>query len=408
MPSRGVAVVVSSIAGLAGACGSAGDGGPVTATIHVHTGDPPALFAFRDGASAPWQTPAATAPGQYEIGVHGPYTVAAVCVSGESAATRERSLTPEDPTDVDLSCLLAPPSPDSHVTGTTVNLPFGHVEIGHAIGSVTTAAPGFDIVVPDGTYDVIARADSGDAAMDRIAFRRHVVVAGPTLVTPAIDVAAEGTPSLAVTPAVTNLGPGETLALLGELTAGATSSNVEFPNLGVVHVLPDAALLASDVQSILVAAIVGTATRSVKRRYHQGASTQFTLPPALVAQLVVTGDQLALQWSSLPPTDVLQLEHRQQTADGNGSVMQSRELSAHYLAATGATRAALDTDLPGYAAAWRVDVTRSSGRLGGTTRTEPGGDELFTSISENLTPLQGGPARIEPGSPRAAWRQHAR
>jgi hypothetical protein len=211
-----------------------------------------------------------------------------------------------------------------------------------------------------------------------------------------------------VTPTVTNLAPGETLALLGELTAGATSSNVEFPNLGVVHVLPDAALLASDVQSILVAAIVGTATRSVKRRYHQGASTQFTLPPAMVAQLVVTGDQLALQWSSLPPTDVLQLEHRQQTADGNGSVMQSRELSAHYLAATGATRAALDTDLPGYAAAWRVDVTRSSGRLGGTTRTEPGGDELFTSISENLTPLQGGPARIEPGSPRAAWRQHAR
>ena len=98
----------------------------------------------------------------------------------------------------------------------------------------------------------------------------------------------------------------------------------------------------------------------------------------------------------------------QATADRKGSVQQSRELSAHYLAATGVTRAALDTDLPGYAAAWRVDVTRPWTRIGGTTRTDPGGDELFTSLTENLTPVAGGPARVEPGSHRTVWRPRVR
>jgi hypothetical protein len=403
--SRVVSIVVSSMVGLAVACGGGVSGGT---TITVHTGAPPALIAFRDGADAPWQTPMATAPGLYEITVHGAYTVAAVCVSGESAATRARSLTPEDPTDVDLSCLLEPSSPESHVTGTTVNLTFGSVEIGHALGTITTAAPQFDLVVPDGTYDVIARLESGNAA-ERIAFRRHLVVAGPTTVMPAIDVAAEGTATIAVTPTVTNLAPGETLALLGELTAGATSSDVEFPSLGVVHVLPDAALLPTDVQRIQVAALMGgTSTRSVARRYSQGASLQFTLPPPSAAQFVVTGDQLALQWTSLSPADTLQVVTNQATADRKGSVQQSRELSAHYLAATGVTRAALDTDLPGYAAAWRVDVTRPWTRIGGTTRTDPGGDELFTSLTENLTPVAGGPARVEPGSHRTVWRPRVR
>lgn len=391
--------------GLASACG--GNGGTGVTTITVHTGAPPVLIFFRDGVDAPWQKPLATQPDQFEFVVHGPYTVEAVCTIGESAAAQARSLTPEDPTDVDLSCLLAPSSPQSHVTGTTANLTFGSVEIGHAIGMVTAAAPRFDLVVPDGTYDVIARLQSGSAAMERIAFRRHVVVAGPTTVMPAIDAAAEGTATTAVTPAVTNPAPGETLALLGELTAGATSSDVEFP--GVVHVLPDAALLPTDVQRILAAATTGGAsTRSVQRRYRQGASTQFTLPPPLAAQFVMTGDQLALQWSSLPPADTLQVLTSQATADGKGSVQQSRELSAHYLAATGITRAALDTDLPVYIPDWRVDVTRPWTRIGGTTRTDPSGDELFTSLDENLTPVAGGPARVQPGSPRAAWRPRAR
>jgi hypothetical protein len=208
---------------------------------------------------------------------------------------------------------------------------------------------------------------------------------------------------------VTNLAPGETLALLGELTAGTTSSNVEFPNLAEVHVLPDAALLPTDVQSILVAAIrAGTSTRSIERRYHQGASTQFTLPPPSAAQFVVTGNQLALQWTSLSPADTLQVVTNQATADGKGSVQQSRELSEHYLAATGGTRAALDTDLPGYLAPWRVDVTRPWSRTGGTTLTDPSGDELFTSVFENVTPVADGPARVQPGSPRAAWRPRPR
>src|SRR5262249_3135857 len=136
-------------------------GVPHTITLHVPLEDTLALLAFRDGVDAPWQTPTATAPRRYEIVVHGPYTVDSLCASG---ATLQQSFTPDDTADVAVACLLGSPQPaGSHVTGSLVQA--GTIAIRRTGQIVAAAGLQFDLVVPDGTYDVIARTLSVVAEM---------------------------------------------------------------------------------------------------------------------------------------------------------------------------------------------------------------------------------------------------
>ncbi len=45
------------------------------------------------------------------------------------------------------------------------------------------------------------------------------------------------------------------------------------------------------------------------------------------------------------------------SADGSQSWFDDAEISHRFVEATGATTAALDTDIPGYLPAWRIDYT---------------------------------------------------
>jgi hypothetical protein len=53
------------------------------------------------------------------------------------------------------------------------------------------------------------------------------------------------------------------------------------------------------------------------------------------------------------------------------------EISRRFVAATGATTAALDTDIPGYKPAWRIDYTMSYDRT--LTATKFSGNDIASS-----------------------------
>lgn len=371
------------------------------------------LIAFRDGPSAPWQTPVATQPGRYEIAVHGPYTVLDVCTAPGQVVAFEESRTLDDNRDLDMSCLVTSPR-GSHVTGSMTPLPAAGISplirIGPA-GGFTAADGRFDIRVVDGTYDLVARTQSTDADQDRIAIRHNLVVAGDTMVTPAIDATAEGTATVAVQPTVTNLVADERLGMSGEIDTPTVQLEASVAGTIGVHVLPDAALGPHDSQQIHVVATSNSgnvfSARRVARRYAAGTSLQFTLPPAVSVPFTTIDGQLVAAWTVLPPYD--QLEFAVDQSDGNSPGLlrlHVTNLSASYIAATGATSARFDTDVPGYDPSWRVDLLREYDR-GALIRSTVSGDVLHASQDEDIPPQLTGQAvvRRSGGPPIALLRR---
>jgi hypothetical protein len=143
----------------------------------------------------------------------------------------------------------------------------------------------------------------------------------------------------------------------------------------------------------------GHHTRAVRRDFRAGDPTLFTLPDPLEAvQLDATGGGPVATWSTLPEYDELRvLVHG--TASGGGR-RHELALSQRFVAATGATSAAVDTELPGYLPAWRPDCSRAcSADL--RVQRERGGELHTWSVFESFhSPLP--PAARPAGSERPA------
>lgn len=432
--------LIRSIAGgacaLLAACGTGSHGGtgstsgppdgmpdadPLTVTIRLTSTADLQLIAFRDGPGAPWQTPVPTQPGRYEIAVHGPYTVLDVCTAPGEVATFERSRTLDDPHDLDMSCLVRSPR-GSHVTGSITPVQGGGIFPIIYIGAVsgTPAANGqFDVQVVDGTYDLVAWTLSLSAGQDRIAIRRNLVVAGDTMVMPAIDVATEGTATMLVQPTVTNLAADEQLGTSSELDTPTVKISASIGGSTTTtapgaYLLPDAALGPDDVQWIDVSASSDTTAgsftaRDVSRRYTQSTSLQFTLPPAFSVPFTTVDGQLVAAWTTLPPLDRLEVAIDQASATGTDlDRLSITNVSANYIAATAATSAGFDTDVPGYDPSWRVDLSRAYDRQATAIRTVDG-DVLDASLNETIIPqLTGPPSVPQPrGGPSPALRRRS-
>lgn len=357
------------------------DGPPTTITLHPPEDLPNLkLIAFRDGPDEPWQMPTAPGAGSYEITVHGPYTVEHVCAAGSFALTFAVSRTPDDPHDLDLRCLSSgdAPVPDLSSVEGAVTTP-AVVSVGYS----TTLFPrlSFDLGVPDGTYDLIARTPDG-----WVVIRRNLVVAGNTRVTPDIDVAAEGTAPILVNPTV-NRSVMDDVTVSYRLTTPTALLDTVIPHGEGVPVLPDAALRPGDAQSITVDALSTTGAVVsewvISRRYTAGTSIVFN-PPAMTIQHATTGGQLVVTWMPVRSFDELQLFTEQENSAGV-SVEHTVDLSASYVAATGIVAAAFDTDLPGYDPAWRTEYSLLWGMNTKATWTD-GGDMISVQRTEVITP----------------------
>ncbi len=334
---------------------------PASTTIAITSGVAPALVAFREGVDGAWQPATMKTPISFEAEVHGPYVVAVVCdqppVLGATrpVLTSQYARTPDGPHELAADCAAAP---STHlITGHMVQA--GFVELGSSVDRSDVADWDFELETVNGSYDLVA------ASADRVSVRRAVKVEGDLAVTPDVDVG-QGMLMVDVAFTASNAAPGETLSVgVGLLT----QTNPDLPAplylgpIATAKAAPDAALLATDVQSVSLRAQSGNATRALRRPFRVGGDTAFALPPAVgdLAWAVESG-KLSASWSTLPEADNLGALAFGLPASGRAADLQL-SVSGKFLAATGITQIALDTDIPGFKPEWKVDFTQRYQRV---------------------------------------------
>ncbi|HWO23951.1 MAG TPA: hypothetical protein VNO30_34650 [Kofleriaceae bacterium] len=330
----------------AAACADGPSGPP--AKITVSTTRTPELIAFRDGPDADWHVPAATAPGTYELEVHGPYVVTVVCDDGRRVGTRQIARTPDDERELAMPCGQALTNPVT-VTGTMVQP--GAVALGRQ--QAMSSSPGWQIrlttTAAPAPHDLIATSG------DRIAIRRDQVFATDTADL-AIDLTQEGAALERVAFTAPDAGAAEDVHVLVELETATTLAGMVYSGAPAgAKVAPAAVLRETDRQRVSLFAVAGDAYRFTGRLHRAGAPTAFALPAPLAAELGSAGGAVTASWRALPAHDRLVL-----SAFGGTATSPSRyhelEESQRFLAATGETEAALESDLPGYLPAWRADL----------------------------------------------------
>jgi hypothetical protein len=329
----------------AAACGD--DPTPIT----ISTVRAPEAIAYRDGLDGAWQTLTPSSPGSYKVDVSGPYMVSVVCSAGSGSlvAIRQIARTPEDGAELDLACAELPQL-TAGITGTVAQA--GSVSVGSARAASATAGWALDLDSPAGTFDLIG------VSADRIMLRRDIAVSGQVDLG-AIDIDQQGMPLVPAALTASNAAADEELA--AEVLVTTPKNDAGWVHQGApasAKIAPTAFLSADVRQSVAMIATKGDATRSVRRDFKAGDPTAFALPAALGAvQFAATGGKLVATWSTLPEHDAIVLSVAGSRADDQARE-HALELSQHFVAATGATSAALDTELPGFQAAWRIDLGR--------------------------------------------------
>jgi hypothetical protein len=334
--------------------------GPATKIAIALSGMAPALIAYRDGVNGAWQTPAATSTG-YEMTVHGPYVMSYTCERpNDNVATHQVARTPEDDArDLFAGCNFTP-GPTVHVIGQMVQP--GSVAVGGTPQRSTAANWSFDIAVEPSTYDVIA------STADRIEIRRGLAIAGATSLTPAFDLEANGT-DLVVTPfTVTGAASDDRLS---QATALATARGFamlpddSFGDLAMQRAVPRTSLVDGEFHKLLISAFAFSptagspdATRRVRRRWNQGQSTAFALPPRLgPVSYADSNGTLVATWSTVPDFYGVQGLVESHAANGTKVHKISVEASKRFIDAT-AANLRFEVDIPGFKSQWRLDYTK--------------------------------------------------
>lgn len=324
---------------------------PAGATIHLTALTPPGLVLFRDGVTADWQPATMITPTTFEAMVTGPYVVAVGCDEDFGSVSRQFARTPDDSHDLDLLCGAAVGT--SKVTGTMAQpgqIAFG--PFGESFGG--TMPWSFEFDVSDGDYALFAATD------DQIAVRRHVAVHGDTVITPDVDVAAEGV-ALAPT-AFTAPNATATETLSASVLAGPsdpTTDSIELyqGNIATAKVAPQSVLTTDDLQTVSIEATDQDMHRALQRPFGVGDDTAFTLPDRLGAvQWAIDNGQLGVSWADTRPGDDL-FANTAGFGSDDPHHLRAYTLSAteSFLVATKIMRLSFATDLPGYQDRWKID-----------------------------------------------------
>lgn len=375
---------------------------PITVTVTLAT--TPSLIVFRDGADADWQVPAPTGPGRYEFEVRGPYTVEAVCLeTADAVEIVEVSRTTDDPREFAMPCLsMVRATPPFHVTGTS--LQFATIALGASQQFALPNMP-FDIAVDAGSYDLVARIIDVPGA-DEIVIRRDLVFTASTMLMPPIDATKEAAPLVEVPLTVTNLQSDEDSGVFAELRTQSTRSRLAVSKYHhSVRVLAPSALRPTDVQSVHAhsSRLLGDGsdapfhfrTRGVSHLLGQEETPTLTLPGGLDSlDFALMGDRLTAAWATLPEYDTLEF------AIGTfepSLTLHRKLLSVAYVTATGATSATLETNVPGYRMAWKINLIGPYGRLFAATTTDADAMGTTSMLDEDVNAV----ARTSPVTPRS-------
>lgn len=374
--------------------------GPSRQIVTVTTGSPPALIAFRDEATADWQSLTLAAVTTFDIAVTGLYEVVVVCEwrgDDPTAFVTQYARTPDDERTINVPCPTGvyPFTVHGQMAGS------GTVAFG---GLFSAAAAGpeiwdFEFPADPGSFDlVMVFGDFPDPFSD-IAIRRGVAVARDT------DLGLLDRSNETVQPLVparftaTNARPEESLVARLSLDTGGTIASLfsrEVTTEGwVTALIPDSALRSSDRQRIRLSGSVAssdaepqTNRRRVDRDVRVGDPMSATLPEPLGrVRFEVSTAGLLATWSTLPEYDTLTLSCGAFNTRLPLGVSHESVFSRRFVEARGATNVALDLrNVPGFKREWQDDLTsEQSCSLAATRRTSPS-ETVYSAADEIVSP----------------------
>lgn len=364
--------------------------------VHIKSQIMPLLVAYRDGfdtAANPVAWTMVPASTMVTFMAHSAYSVAVVCqldantvLTWESLRTvgEDLSDTVDEPT-VETPCNTAPPARHT-ASGTMVQQGFAHLD--DADQQSTSASWNVNLLVGDGTFDLVATSDLADATANKTLIRRDVTVSGANISLGTIDVTSgaaqvpvdialdsppsddpkESTETVSATVDVTtknNSGP-----------ARVSHANYDLKNKEIkLFGLPSAALMAGDEQTVTFTGFdqpkdtTITTTRSFTRPFKVGDDVATGKEPTgLPSMISIPGwgfdkNRLSVALPALPGLDTLTMETSGTSAtDPAKAVVYQIDITSSYFGATALARPVFDTDLPGYQAAWKLDFTKRYSR----------------------------------------------
>ena len=357
---------------------------PGPTTIHLTAAQAPALIALRDGFGASW-TPV-TAATSTDLTVTGPYTVTVVCQEVDAWRTWQFARTPDD--DKTLTAPCGGPPPARHtITGRDVRA--GSVYLGDSSAQSTTDDWNFSLTAPNGTFDLVATTENDPLPADpRLAIRRGIVVNGNVALSSPIDLGTEGTPYAKVAflaDAPLPKDSGETLDTVVELQTKASLAPARLYDgpAATALVAPQAVLVADDVQTVTVQAVVGTAARGLRMAYRFGDATEVTLPSGVDGGVwAVSNGELSVALPGLPDLDVLQLRTIGTSGDAGKAASYELDISSNYFDATGLAHPTLETSVPGFKPEWAVDLDKAYTRSVESQHKVDAGLEVSSDVQD--------------------------
>ncbi|HEY0193491.1 MAG TPA: hypothetical protein VGC42_20380 [Kofleriaceae bacterium] len=373
------------------------------AKIHVRSENAPLLVVFRDGPTAPWQAATKLTANHYTATVHGPYQLGVVCEAMAEVApppwhldtfvTWQVARTLDDPRDLVPPCVNQDPYNGLTGKATAASL----VQIGE-MSTIADATGKYITYSPLGSRDIIASTAS------KIAIARNVGIDyGYDSVIPAVDVAAQGKALTPVVLGIPNVRDGETVQAAVHVATATTDTsavislsppatygeNSEAVNTAGINVASPATLTEpGDVQTVTASATLGSSVRSLARAFRLYGDTELTLPPVLAGgafAYAAATQQVSAKWTALPEATALHLVLAGATTSPAAFSRQELHVSAAYLEAVNPTTAAVDLALPGYQAAWRIDMHQPYTRTLSAQLAH--GDDVATSAVTETTHL---------------------
>ena len=325
-------------------------------TIAITLGIAPELVAFRDGISGDWRPATPRNEKAFEVIVHGPYMVTAVCTEpvGGSVSTWQYGRLPDDGPEIAVPCVSSPPGAHT-VTGHVVQP--GNVQLATSVAGSRNAEWSFAMAVDTGTYDLIASTD------ERIAIRRGIAVNSNMAITPDVDFAQEGTALVDGAFTVTNADSDEQLFTRVTIQNPTTGSHPARPArvylgpLATARVAPESVLLETDTQMATMIGVINPGVapgtfRALQRPFRVGGNAVFAFPKHFVGgQWAVENGDLTARWTALPDFE------RFDFAAWNPARFHELDASPAFLEALDDRKLTLDTTVPGYQRGWRVDLT---------------------------------------------------
>ncbi len=348
-----LASLVLGCGGSHGTTDAPGDGVTIKVDTQGTTFD---LVAYNDAGA--WQMATPSGSG-FDLLVHGPYVLAAVCGTPTYYAR-----TPSDPQTIMISCEKQPPTM-FNVTGQMVQA--GEVGVGPDVDESADPNWSFTVPVTAGTYNVAA------LSTDRVEIRRDVAVSGALALTPAFDVATNGVALVATPFTIVNTTPQENHN--ASVTLRSTHGDMTVFNgpTARVKVLPPDVMTNGEVLSVALSAASATASRTLRRDWHPGDSTSFTLPPALdKVQYTASNGNLVAMLPELPAAfDLATLSVR-----SSGSTLM--QFTRAYVDAV--HMLTFDQSVPGFQDAWKLDFSKPYTATLEVQRTD-GADQLTQTTS---------------------------